>query len=310
MILCYIKKCSISANQRRLTLCFCLLLYLPFIAGCTRSALFIVNGLARFGDYAAINDVSYGPSELNRLDIYIPEPSSNKAKLSKPVVVFFYGGCWGGCYTGFKEDYLFVGQALTNEGFVAVLADYRRYPEVRFPGIIDDARRAVEWVKANIENYGGDSDNMFLMGHSAGAHLAAMLTLNETYLSAETLNGISGFIGLAGPYDFLPFTKSYQREVFAPEAAYPQSQPINFVDGAEPSLLLLYGNDDETVKPRNIINLAEKARRMGGKVEPHYYDGIDHAGLLGSLSIPLRNRESVLADITRFIANQHSQVSQ
>jgi acetyl esterase/lipase len=287
-----------------------MLLYLSAIAGCTRSALFIANGLARFGDYSIVRDINYGPSDLNHLDIYIPEPSSNKAKVSKPVVVFFYGGCWGGCYTGFKEDYLFVGQALASEGYVAVLADYRRYPEVIFPEIIDDARRAVEWVKANIENYGGDSENIFLMGHSAGAHLAAMLILNETYLSAETLNEISGFIGLAGPYDFLPFTKLYQRKVFAPEAAYPQSQPINFVDGVEPPLLLLYGNDDETVKPRNIINLAEKARCLGGKVETHYYDGIDHAGLIGSLSIPLRNQESVLADITRFIAHQHSQASQ
>jgi acetyl esterase/lipase len=188
-----------------------------------------------------------------------------------------------------------------------VLADYRRYPEVRFPEIIDDARQAVEWVQANIGNYGGHSDSIFLMGHSAGAHLAAMLTLNESYLSAETRHGIRGFIGLAGPYDFLPFTKSYQRKVFAPEGTYPQSQPINFVDGEEPPLLLLYGNDDETVKPRNIINLAAKVRRMGGRVETHCYDGIDHADLLGSLSIPLRNKEPVLADIVRFIAQNDPQ---
>ena len=95
-----------------------------------------------------------------------------------------------------------MAQAMTSRGYIAVLVDYRRYPAVRFPEIIDDARRAVEWVNGNIERYGGDSRSIFLMGHSAGAHLGAMLTLDESYLHPDTYKGIRGFIGLAGPYDF------------------------------------------------------------------------------------------------------------
>lgn len=302
----YSKWRLLSVNLQGINRCIYLMIYL-LVTGCTQSALFLVNGLARFDDYSVISDISYGSSELNRLDIYIPGQVEEMRQTNRPVIVFFYGGCWGGCETGFKEDYLFVAQAFTNQDYVAVIADYRRYPEVRFPEIIDDARQATEWVKKNIENYGGNPESIFLMGHSAGAHLAALLTLDETYLSLETQKATRGFIGLSGPYDFLPFTKPYQRAVFSPKETYAKSQPINYVDGTEAPLLLLYGNDDETVKPRNIINLAEKVQQLGGKVETRYYDEIDHVGILGSLSIPLRDRKQVMTDIISFISYYHSQ---
>jgi acetyl esterase/lipase len=142
------------------------------------------------------------------------------------------------------------------------------------------------------------------MGHSAGAHLAALLTLDESYLSLQTRQSIRGFIGLAGPYDFLPLTKPYQYALFAPQESYPKSQPINFVDGTEPPLLLLYGKDDSTVKPRNIINLAAKVQQQGGRVTTQYYDDIDHIEILAALSIPLRSSQSVLDDINQFITLQ------
>lgn len=308
MMLYFIRQ-FLSINQQYLSRCLYLLFCLSLM-GCTQSSLFLVNGLARFEDYTVVKDINYGSTEFNRLDIYIPQNTEEKPLINMPVIVFFYGGCWGGCYTGFKEDYLFVAQALTSQGYIAVLADYRRYPEVKFPEIIGDAKQATEWVRKNIENYAGNSNSIFLMGHSAGAHLAAMLTLDETYLSMETRQATRGFIGLSGPYDFLPFTEPYQRDVFGPEDTYPQSQPINFVDGAEAPLLLLYGNDDETVRPRNIVNLAEKVQQLGGRVETRYYDDIDHVGILGSLSIPLRNRKPVLDDINRFIALHHTENAQ
>lgn len=201
-----------------------------------------------------------------------------------------------------KRAYLFVAEAITSRGYNAVLVDYRLHPEVKFPGIIDDARRAVEWVHGSIEQYGGDPTRLFIMGHSAGAHLGAMLTLDETYLKKDTYRAIRGFIGLAGPYDFLPHTEAYQYVVFGPENRYGDSQPINFVDGTEPPLSLLYGNDDSQVKPRNIINLAKKVRALGGSVETHFYEGVDHAEIIAALSIPLQSGSSVIDDIFRFVA--------
>ena len=275
---------------------------LALLTGCNSTGLLVVNLLAGFDNYHVDENIAYGTEPQNVMDVYVPETGTTRSQSDGvPVVVFFYGGCWGGCETLTKEYYVFVAQALTSKGYLVVIPDYRRYPNVKFPQIIEDAAQTVEWVKQTIDRYGGDSDRIYLMGHSAGAHMAALLTLNEDYLLPNTWNSLRGFVGLAGPYDFLPFTDEYQRIVFGPEEKYPASQPVNFVDGNEPPLLLLYGNDDDTVKPVNIENLTKKVRQAGGRVEAHYYDGLDHAGLIGALSLPLRNSASVLDDIANFI---------
>ena len=282
-------------------LCVCALLTLM---GCTDSGLFLVNRLASLSDYSAIENIPYGPDKLQRLSVYRPGNLPPNVKMTPSTIIFFYGGCWGGCQTRNKEDFLFVAEAITSRGYLAILVDYRRHPAVKFPEIIDDVRRAVEWVHHNIEQYGGDPQRLFLMGHSAGAHLGAMLTLDETYLTMDTYQGIRGFIGLAGPYDFLPHTEPYQKVVFGPETRYADSQPINFVDGTEPPLLLLYGHEDTTVKPKNIMNLAQKVWIHGGTVETHFYDGIDHAEILAALSIPLQSTTPILVDIFHFVKQQ------
>jgi len=271
------------------------------LIGCTDLGLFVVNRLAAFSDYSAIENIPYGSDKLQRLSVYSPENLSANDGVAPATIIFFYGGCWGGCRTLNKESYLFVAEAITSRGYNAILVDYRRHPAVKFPEIIDDARRAVEWVHRNIEQYGGDSELIFIMGHSAGAHLGAMLTLDETYLDKNTYQAIQGFIGLSGPYDFLPHTEPYQYAVFGPETRYAESQPINYVDGTEPPLLLLYGEDDTQVKSRNIINLARKVRMHGGTVETHFYDGIDHAEILAALSIPLQSTTPVIDDIFHFV---------
>ena len=271
------------------------------LIGCTDLGLFVVNRLAAFSDYSAIENIPYGSDKLQRLSVYSPENLPANDGVAPATIIFFYGGCWGGCRTLNKESYLFVAEAITSRGYNAILVDYRRHPAVKFPEIIDDARRAVEWVHRNIEQYGGDSELIFIMGHSAGAHLGAMLTLDETYLDRNTYQAIKGFIGLSGPYDFLPHTEPYQYAVFGPETRYAESQPINYVDGTEPPLLLLYGEDDTQVKSRNIINLARKVRMHGGAVETHFYDGIDHAEILAALSIPLQSTTPVIDDIFHFV---------
>ena len=286
---------SESLLQR--TRCIFAIVVLAALAGCARSTLFAINVLASLDDFTVIEDIAYGKHALNRLDIYLPA----RKQVSRATVVFFYGGCWGGYTTINKENYRFVAQALTAHGYTVVIADYRRYPEVRFAQIMADVSQSVTWVKAHIAEYGGDSEKIFLMGHSAGAHLAAMLTFNKDYLSPETYQSITGFIGLAGPYDFLPFTEAYQKEVFGPVKNYRASQPVNFVQGTEPPLLLLYGNNDVTVKPMNIESLSRKVRQAEGCVETHLYPGLDHAGLLGALSLPLQNSEPVLSDMIHFL---------
>lgn len=276
---------------------------LSLLTGCSSVGLSAVNLLAGFDNYKVYENLSYGSKKQNIMDVYVPETKKVSGQLPRlPVVVFFYGGCWGGCKTLTKEYYVFVAQALTANGYLVVIPDYRLHPDVKFPQIMDDATQTVEWVKKHIGQYDGDPERLFLMGHSAGAQMAALLTLNQRYLLPDTWNSVRGFIGLAGPYDFLPFTDDYERVVFGPEQNYPASQPVNFVGANKPPLLLLYGNDDDTVRPFNIESLTKKVKQAGGCVEPHVYDGLDHAGLIGALALPLQNSSTVLGDIADFLA--------
>ncbi|CAN5290478.1 alpha/beta hydrolase [soil metagenome] len=265
-------------------------------AGCTPVAFAVLNLPARLGDYSHVSDIAYGEGPRRTLDIYIPEGSAE----ARPVVVFFYGGRWS---SGSKADYRFVADALTNLGRVVVIPDYRLYPQVEFPAFVEDGAAAVVWVHAHIGAYGGDSDRLFVMGHSAGAHIAAMLALDANFLSrAGGCSGwIEGMIGLAGPYDFLPLEDRDLRDIFGPPVRYPLSQPVNHVRSGQPPLLLLHGADDETVGLKNSVSLAVRSREEGALAELRVYEGIDHLGILSALSRPFRQRAPVVRHVDAFI---------
>ena len=262
------------------------------------SVLSLINRLSKAEHYTVEKNVSYGASSRNVLDIYMPKDLKRKA----PVIVFFHGGNWSEGFPG-KGGYLFIGEALTAHGFVVMLANYRRYPQVKFPEIMKDSAAAVAWAYEHLADYGGDPKKFFVMGFSAGAHISAMLTLNPRYLQKANCSrdSIAGTIGLAGPYDFLPITKEYQKELFGPEEKYPLSQPINFIDGNAPPMLLLHGKEDATVRVRNTISLAEKIEEKGGRVEAHYYEKLGHRSLIGSLARPFRYFIPVLDDVAKFV---------
>ena len=294
---------------RLLSLGIIVLLLAPLVIWAMRNpaaaSLKFINALAIVPSKRLHKNLAYDNYPETKLDVYLPKTvGAGSDTVKAPVIVFFYGGCWGACLKFYKSDYRFVAESLAKEGYIVVLPDYRYHPNVKFPAIMADATAAVEWVSDNIEQYGGDPEQLFLAGHSAGAQMTALLTLNEDYLPPKIHRHIKGFIGLAGPYDFLPFDQAYQLTLFGPEENYPISQPINYVDGNEPPLLLLYGNDDSVVFPRNIENLSKKVMQLGGEVEVHRYDGIDHPGVVGALSRPMRNRQPVFTDILNFL-NKH-----
>ena len=264
--------------------------------GCISVPLAIANAPAVFGKYTVQHDVAYGDGAAQRLDIYRPADSA----ATHPLIVFMHGGGWT---NGSKSQYRFVADSLTARGYVVVTVDYRLYPDGRFPGFVQDGARAVQWVHAHGSEFGGDTSRLYLMGHSAGAHIAAMLTFDERYLQAVggERSWVKGFIGLAGPFDFLPLRDPVLETIFGPPARYPESQPINFVDGGEPPALLLHGLADRTVWPRNSQHLAAKIREHGGRVEEHYYEGASHGGILAGLTVYFRNRRPVLEDVVGFV---------
>lgn len=265
-------------------------------AGCSGTQL--LNTFTPSGGYRHAQGVPFDAERRLTLDVYTPVGARRA-----PVVVFFYGGRWT---TGSVADFHFVGQALASEGFVAVLPEYRHYPQARFPEFIADAARAVRWAQQQAERYGGDPDKVFVMGHSSGAHLAALLALAPEFLAAAGGDRakLKGMIGLAGPYDFLPLTDPDLRDMFGPPERYELSQPIAHVDGDNPPLLLLHGEDDETVRVRNTVNLAAAVKRAGGSVEAVIYPEMSHAWIVATLAAPLRARSDVLARVGDFVRNR------
>lgn len=264
------------------------------LAAC--SGQFWVNTLVPRWGYARHADIAYGDQPRQTLDVYAPD----KPAAGHPVVVFFYGGSW---QTGNKNGYRFVGEALASRGITAVLPDYRLYPEVTFPAFIDDGAAAVAWTTQHIGAYGGNGCHLFVAGHSAGAQIAAMLATNKQYLAdaGVSIHDLSGFIGMAGPYDFLPITDPTLQKIFAPKADWPASQPIHFVDGDEPPMLLMHGSADTTVLPKNTTNMAARVNESGGSAKVKIYPGVDHVMLIAPLAAALRFKGDELDRIADFV---------
>ncbi len=256
----------------------------------------ILNATISRGNLHVTHDVAYGTDPRQKLDVYRPD---GDARL--PVIVFFYGGSWN---AGSKATYPFVAATLARRGYVVVVPDYRLYPQVRFPAFLQDCARAAAWTQAHLREIGGDPDQVFLMGHSAGAYNAIMLALDAHYLAeaGTSRSRLAGAIGLAGPYDFLPITGPEVRAVFAPVDDGPASQPVTYVDGHAPPLLLLAGTADETVRPRNTEALAARVRAAGGQVEEKLYPGVGHIGLVIAIAPVFQGKAPVLADVDAFVA--------
>ena len=189
--------------------------------------------------------------------------------------MFFYGGGWS---SGSKAMYRFVGAGLAARGILVVIPDYRLYPEVRFPAFMDDAAAAVAWARANAAKYGGDPHRLFLMGHSAGGQIAALLALDPSYL---------GSVGLAPPYDFLPLDKTEATAIFGPEVEWPRAEPINHVSAQAPPMLLLAGRADRTIDPGSTPRFAARLRAAGAIVRDEVYPDSGHSTLIAAFAGPL-----------------------
>ncbi len=279
----------------------------PLIAGLVAcSPLAAVNALSSARASRVTANLSYGTGARHKLDIYAPQTASG----ASPVVVFFYGGNWT---TGERADYAFVGHALASRGMVAVIADYRLYPEVHYQGILDDAAQAVAWTIKQVARYGGDPKRLFLLGHSAGAYNAAMIALDEKLLARHgmTTATLRGWIGLAGPYDFIPIENKAVRPVFFFPDTPPDSQPINHVSNRAPPALLIAAKNDKVVNPaRNTGGLARRLRAQGVPVTEQYFDKVGHATLVVSLAGPLRALAPTLDAIERFVTTDGGKLRQ
>jgi len=282
------------------TALFSLLAMIPLAAGLVAcSPLTAINAMSSGSASRVTPDIAYGPLPRQKLDVYAPKNHAGPV----PVVVFFYGGNW---VSGERKDYAFVGHALASRGYLAVIADYRLYPDVHYPEILQDAARAVAWASVEAGRYGGDTTHLFVMGHSAGAYNAAMVALDPSLLARHGMRpqDLSGWIGLAGPYDFLPIENPTTRPVFFFPETPASSQPINHVTADAPPALLIapQPGKDKLVDPqRNTGGLATALRAQQRPVTEIYLDGVSHTTLVASLASPLRSLAPTLDRVSAFI---------
>jgi acetyl esterase/lipase len=260
-----------------------------------------VDIMAPFNTGSAMDDatvlgqgVPFADGERMKLDIYGPKNLTGPA----PVVMFIYGGSWK---QGQRSDYQFVGRALAANGFIAVVPDYRLWPEVTYPSFLEDNAAAVRWIQDNIGTYGGDTSRFFIAGHSAGAYNAVMLGLEKSFLNDYGVTmPVKAIAAVSGPYDFYPFEYDEVRNSFGKTDNPEGTQPINLVAADEPPMLLLSGNQDPIVRMQNTAHLAQKLKAKGNWVTVKYYENIGHMEPVFAIGAMWRWRAPVLADMVSF----------
>jgi acetyl esterase/lipase len=187
-----------------------------------------------------------------------------------------------------------------------VIPDYRKYPQVKMDGFMQDAAQAVAWVHQHASEFGGTADDMFVMGHSAGGQIGALLLTDPSWLAPYDLHpaDMAGFIGLAGCYDFMPIPTS-EKDMLGmfghDPASQARAQPVRFVSGHEPPMLLLQGEADHEVAPSNAMSLAHALEVRHEDFTLRLYPGVSHNALVFALSRPLHSDAPTLDDILHFI---------
>jgi acetyl esterase/lipase len=264
----------------------------------TRSGPALLDSLDRFwpgaGGTQVASVIRFGKHEQT-LGIW---RDGNAKPKGAPVLIFYYGGGW---VKGTAREYGFAARAYASKGFVVVVPDYRKVPQVRFPAFIQDAADAVKWTRDNIAKYGGDPGRIAIAGHSAGAHSVAMLALDPQWLAGAGAPGaVKAAVGLSGPYDFYPFTgRAVEAMGKWPKPA--ETQPLTYARKDAPPMMLITGTADTTVRPKNARNLFKALTDAGAVVVEKEYPGLGHEDIAMALSRPFRSKASVLDDSSAFL---------
>jgi len=249
--------------------------------------------------------LSYGPSNRQTIDVYLPVSQASsppalqiqsqlkaspakdsKPEAGRPMVIFFYGGAWA---TGSKTDYRFVAKAFNEMGYVVAIPDYRLVPDVVYPEFLRDSASAVSLLIREAKRFGADPHRIILAGHSAGAYNAIMIATDQRWLTPSDRDQIRGVIGLASPVNFLPIQMPAAQRAFSWPNTPRDSQPIEHVSKQTPPMLLINAADDPLVDPRlNSMAMAERLKAAGVLVETDNLDGplglINHSRLVATLS--------------------------
>ncbi len=243
--------------------------------------------------------IAYGDHPRQTFDVHAPTEAGAGPW---PMLVFFYGGGWD---SGERGLYAWAAQALAARGFVVATADYRLVPEVHFPAFVEDAAAATAAAGRGAARYGADPGRLGVIGHSAGAHLAMMIALDRRYMAAAGAPGlIKAAVGLAGPYDFLPYDVRESVNAFGRAPDPTLTQPVTFARADAPPLWLGHGTEDVVVHAEDTTILCERMKAVGGRCEARLYPGLNHADLIATFSPLFRGKAPVLDDVTAFLKRE------
>lgn len=262
----------------------------------------VLNALLSSDHYEIESNISYGTDPRQTLDVYYPTKDVNQTQgKDKPVIVFIYGGAWK---MGDKKDYTFIAHAFTQAGYRVVIPNYRLYPAVKFPLFIDDIADAIAYLEQQKIHLLGDlSKGIVLMGHSAGAHTAALLATDQHYLKSRKIKTpLIGLVALSGPYD-LELDHPEVIPIFLPIEDTNSIRPARMVHNNMPPVLLLHGKKDIRVDPLHTDVFAEKLQQQGVQLTLKRYENVNHADIVGSIALPLRYKNPSYQDIITFLGS-------
>jgi len=228
-------------------------------------------------DYRAEVDFENGK---DRLDIYMPEGAE-----MAPVIVFFHGGALRAGSKG--RDGALLSERFLPAGMGIVSANYRLSPGVMHPAHMEDAAAAFAWVVKNIKRYGGDPENVYVAGHSAGAYLAALLALDPRYLAKHDieLSSIRGTIPIS-PFLYVEETAADRpKDVWGENPAdWLQASVTPYITAGKGPMLLIYADGDDEWRRDQNDRFGEAMRAAGNRVRVVEVPNRTHTSIMSAMN--------------------------
>ncbi len=232
-------------------------------------------------------------SVAQELNVFAP---SQKNKL-KPVFIFVHGGNWN---SGNKKLYSYFGSRMARKDIVTVIPDYPKSPKAGYNEMAKDIAAAIKWVKENISAYGGDSNRIFISGHSAGGHLAALVSIKEDYFKSEGIaNPIKGIILIdAAGLDMYGYLKeenlpeggTYLNTFSNDPATWKAASPIYFLHNGMPPMLIYQGGKTYPSISSGNQKFTDSLKKYDAKFSYHIQAGKKHVPMITQFFNPYNKR--------------------
>jgi len=246
--------------------------------------------LSHNSDIRTYRDIRYysGPDahpKKHLLDLYLPREQGS------PLLVFVHGGAWTrGDKAAYAGAYEQLAEGVSARNVAVAVVNYRLSPEVMHPEHARDVARAVAWLYRNSSTYGWSPDRIYLVGHSAGAHLSALVAVGPTYLKELGLTPaiIKGVVGISGVYDLtlggVTARMMYEPVFSSDPETLSEASPARLVKKRTTPFLLLYAQNDYPSIDVQARRFEKKLKEAGTLVRIQMIPGRDHVSILAGMA--------------------------